>query len=217
MNERRGAGQTRRDVPADTDIEQGLQELAAELKKLETEYNMYFAGRLPRPPFETRQRVDGLLRKWDRSYIESGARRFRLSTLQARFSVFADLWDRGIRAREEGRPGPFSQIRAAQESSSSADADRVVHVAAFVDPMKEIDKLEALYESLMDARRTLGGTPVPFHKFAGLVKDQVGKLRQAGSAEVAFRVAVQGGKLSLTARAMRGAQSDTGVGLSVSA
>jgi hypothetical protein len=205
MSERRNSGPMRREAPGAADVEQGLQELAAELKKLETEYNMYFAGRLPRPPFETRQRVDGLLKKWDRAHIDGGGRRFRLSTLQARFSVFADLWDRGLRAREEGRPGPFSQIRAAQ-TASAAEADRVVHVAAFVDPMKEIDKLEALYESLMDARRTLGGTPVPFHKFAGLVKEQVSKLREAGSAEVAFRVAVQGGKLSLTARAMRGVE-----------
>lgn len=192
-------------MPGASDVEQGLQELAAELRKLEAEYNMYFSGRLPRPPFETRHRVEAQLKKWDRAHIDSASRRFRLSTMLARFTAFAELWDRGLRAKEEGRPGPFSQVRTKLESPQADAADRVVHVAAFVDPMREIDKLEALYESLMEARRNLGGTPVPFHRFAGLVKEQVGKLRDAGSAEVAFRVAVQGGKLSLTARAMRGA------------
>jgi hypothetical protein len=32
------------------DIERELQVLEAELRRLEGEYNMYFAGRLPRPP-----------------------------------------------------------------------------------------------------------------------------------------------------------------------
>lgn len=204
MNEQASHSNTRREAPSATDCEKSLQELAAELKRLEAEYNMYFAGRLPRPPFETRQRVDTMLKRLDRSHIDGGGRKFRFLTLQSRFSAFADLWDRGLRAREEGRPGPFAYGRLPRELPTPDPADRVVHVAAFVDPMREIDKLEALYDSLMDARRTLGAAPVPFHKFAGLIKDQVGKLRDQGSSEVAFRVAVQGGKLSLTARAMKG-------------
>ena len=45
---------------------------------------------------------------------------------------------------------------------------------------------------------------MPFQKFADLVKNQVNKLRQAGSSEVAFRVAVKDGKVNFTARAMKG-------------
>ena len=47
---------------------------------------------------------------------------------------------------------------------------------------------------------------MPFHKFAELVKSQVTKLKASGSAEVAFRVAVKDGKVSFTARALKGAQ-----------
>jgi hypothetical protein len=46
---------------------------------------------------------------------------------------------------------------------------------------------------------------VPFHRFASLVKDQVAKLRETGSPEVAFRVALKDGKVNFTARALRGA------------
>jgi hypothetical protein len=49
------------------DLQRDLNTLTAELKRLEAEYNMYFAGRLPRPPWETRGRVDALVKKIDRA------------------------------------------------------------------------------------------------------------------------------------------------------
>ena len=50
---------------------------------------------------------------------------------------------------------------------------------------------------------------MPFHKFADLIKTQVAGLKEKGSPEVAFRVAVKDGKVSFTARALRrGTQED---------
>src|ERR671936_44560 len=92
-----------------TDIQKDLQLLEAELKRLEAEYNMFFAGRLPRPPWETRGRVEALFKRWDRGLIQTAGDRFRFEMLQSRYQTFADLWDRGLKAREEGRPGPFAQ------------------------------------------------------------------------------------------------------------
>ena len=72
----------------------GLSTLAGELKKLETEYNQFFSGRLPRPPWETRTRVESLMRKWDRqSFQASSADKFKFQTMQARYATFADLWE----------------------------------------------------------------------------------------------------------------------------
>ena len=75
-------------MPDVNEIERELQILEVELRKLEGEYNMYFAGRLPRPPWETRSRVEGLVKKLDRSYIQNYGDRFRFSTLQSRFAAF---------------------------------------------------------------------------------------------------------------------------------
>ena len=189
------------------DIAHDLNQLAADLKQLEAEYNMFFAGRLPRPPWETRKRVEALLKRWDRRRIDTSADRFRFQTIQARFAKFAELWDRGMRAREEGRPGPFSQPPPpARDEKKKVDHHdtRVVHVTAFRDPVKEIDKLHALYDSLMDARKESGGETVPFHRFAALVKDQVAKFKESGSSEVAFRVAVAQGQVTFTARGLKG-------------
>lgn len=188
---------------APTHIERDLQRLEAELKRLEAEYNMFFAGRLPRPPWEMRSRVESIFKQYDRAYIQNYGDRFRFATLQSRFATFVDLWDRGLRAREEGRPGPFAQPRTEKTPAKKGPGDRILHVASFRDPTQEIDKLTELYESLAEARREAGEEPVPFHKFAELVKRQVGKLRKSGTPEVAFRVAVKDGKVNFTARALK--------------
>lgn len=188
-----------------------LTTLSGELKRLETEYNQFFSGRLPRPPWETRSRVESLIKKWDRESFEASAiDKFKFQTLQARYSTFADLWDRGLRAREEGRPGPFNWATSAPAPAKPGEppVPHVVHVTAIADPMKDIDKVRELYESLMDARREAGGQVVPFHRFVGLVKDQVRTLQQKGSPEVAFRVAVTEGKVSFTARGLKGWTDD---------
>ena len=194
---------------AQASIEKDLKKLEVELKQLEAEYNMFFAGRLPKPPWETRSRVEAMVKQYDRAYIQNYGDRFRFHTLQARFSAFIDLWDRGLRAREEGRPGPFSQQpRPAPGDTPKRPDDRILHVTTFSDPVKEIDKLRDLYDSLAEARREAGQDAIPFHKFADLIKTQVKTFKDKGSEEVAFRVAVKDGKVAFTARAMRGSKAE---------
>ena len=185
-------------------IDRDLQRLEAELKRLEAEYNMFFSGRLPKPPWETRSRVEAIVKAYDRAHIQNYGDRFRFTTLQSRFAAFVDLWDRGLRAREEGRPGPFAARRAEPPAGPTRPEDRIVHVTTFQDPMREMERLQDLYESLIEARREIGEDAVPFHKFAALIKNQVSRLRQTGTSEVAFRVALKDGKVSLTARALKG-------------
>ncbi len=191
-------------MAASSKIDKDLLRLETEMKQLESEYNMFFSGRLPRPPWETRARADALVKQYDRARIQNTGDRFRFQTLQARFAAFTDLWDRGLRAREEGRPGPFAQHRTPPALEKKGPADRILHVASFQDPVRELDKLTDLYESLAEARREVGDEPVPFHKFAELVRSQIKQLRETGSPEVAFRVAVKDGKVNFTARALKG-------------
>jgi hypothetical protein len=191
-----------------TDVQKDLLALAAGLKQLEAEYNMFFSGRQPRPPWETRNRVAALVKKWDRGYIQSAVDRFQFDTLQRRFQTFVELWDRGLRSREEGRAGPFAHPPPKEIRKEKAPDTKVVHVTAFQDPMREMDKLHSLYDSLMDARREAGDEVVPFHRFAALVKDQVAKVKSTGAPEVAFRVAVIDGKVNFTVRGAKGGDGD---------
>ena len=185
-------------------LDRELQVLESDLRKLEGEYNMYFSGRLPRPPWETRTRVEAVLKRLDRSVIQNYGDRFRFTTLQARFAAFVDLWDRGLRAREEGRPGPFAQRKPAEVKKDPIKVeDKVLFAVSFRDPLKEMDKLHDLYDSLRDARQQRGEQNIPFHKFTELVKAQVSKLQKDGAPEVAFRVSVKDGKLNFTARGLK--------------
>jgi hypothetical protein len=190
-------------MPEQTDIQRDLQQLAADLKRLEAEYNMFFSGRLPRPPWETRGRIEALIKRYDRGYSMGTGDRFRFEMLQSRFQSLVDLWDRGLRSREEGRPGPFGQPPPKTVPKRSDQGGKVVSVTAFTDPVREMDKLHSLYDSLMDARRQHGEDVVPFHKFAALVKSQVTKLRDEGNPEVAFRVAVKDGRVAFTVKPMK--------------
>jgi hypothetical protein len=193
------------------DLNRDLTALEVELKKLETEYGMFFAGRLKRPPWETRSRVENAIKRLDRTPISNYGVKFRFTTLQTRYYRFIDLWDRALRAREEGRPGPFMQPRQKEPEKPQAQKveDRIVRVATISDPTSEETKLHQLYEGLMEARQQAGQPRIAYEKFADLVKTQVSAIRTTGGDEVAFRVALKDGKVSFSARALRGAQPNS--------
>jgi hypothetical protein len=199
-----GRGLTR--VPPTTQTQRDLQQLETDLRRLESEYNMYFAGRLPKPPWETRSRIESTVKRYDRAQIQNYGDRFRFQSIQARLVTLIELWDRGLRARDEGgRPGTFGRAgRPPIESDRKQPEDRVRHVAAFSDPLKETAKLRDLYDSLSAAHREVGVQPVPFQRFAELVKSKVERMKASAGSEVAFRVAVKDGKVALTARALKG-------------
>ena len=197
------------------EFEQEMTKLEAELKRLEAEYNMFFAGRLPRLPWETRARVDALVKQYDRMTLRNTAQKFRFATLQSRYMAFCDLWERSLKAREEGRPVRRTRGGAAAEPPppptrpTRADRDmpadtgpRVVAVASIRDPAKDADRLKNLYAELSSARKQAGEQPLPFDRFAQVVRAQVTKLGGAG--EVSFRVTVEGGKVTLAAKAGKG-------------
>ena len=110
-------------------VERDLQQLEVDLKRLEAEYNMYFSGRLPKPPWETRKRVADLVTRYDRGYIANYGDRFRFSSLQSRFASFIDLWDRALGAKEEGRSGPLVHQRKDLPERPRRPEDRIIHVA----------------------------------------------------------------------------------------
>jgi hypothetical protein len=193
-------------APERSAVDRDLQQLEVNLKRLEAEYNMFFSGRLPKPPWETRKLVADMVTKYDRGYISNYGDRFRFTTLQSRFASFIDLWDRALGAKEEGRSSPLVHQRKDVPERPKKPEDRILHVASFNNVIREQDKLHDLYDSLLEARKEVGQEGIPFHKFAEIVKSQVKKLNDDGNAEVAFRVAVKDGKVAFTAKALKGAK-----------
>ena len=188
-------------MPPTTDTERELDALAGELRKLENEYTKFFAGRVPRPPIEARAHLDREFRKWGNRAPEGATSRFRLQTLQARYSSFVELWDRATRAREEGRPGPLVTQRATSDAPPRLDSE--VFAAVLHDPSQQPDRLRGLYDAMMEARKQTGHEVVPFERFAELVRGQVERLRASGATDVMFRVSVNEGRPNLTARPVK--------------
>src|SRR5689334_11280445 len=91
-------------APGPSEFDKQMVQLEGEIRRLETEYNMFWAGRLKRPPFETKNRVAALIKRHDNSYIKNTGDRFRFESLQNRYYKFLELVERQMMNRELGRP-----------------------------------------------------------------------------------------------------------------
>ena len=188
-------------APPKSDFEKEMMHLEAEVRRLEAEFNMFFAGRLPRPPWETRTRVQALVKKHDQSYIRNTADRFRFESLQNRFQKFLELVERQMTNRELGRPS-MGVKRAEPPRPDPKDVEKkdgpvVVKFGANADP--DADRVRELYDKLAAAKEQVGEKPIARERFEALVKDQVAKLGADGS-KVAFRIETKEGKVSFTVK-----------------
>jgi hypothetical protein len=195
-----------------SEFDRELKILEAELKRLEAEYNQFFAGRLPRLPWDQRSRVDAMMKRFDRLHIQNTGDRFRFQTVQSRWAAFSELWERQMKAQETGRrPGrgraaaasPVSAASppdtSARKPASAAPArDGVVATATISNLTDQNDRVRALYEQLTAARRAHGEKPLEYDRFSAVVQAQMKKLGTGGR-DVAFKVTVKDGKVSLTA------------------
>ncbi len=193
-------------APPKSDFDKEMQHLGAEIRRLEAEYNMFFAGRLPRLPWETRTRVEALVKKHDRSFIRNTADRFRFESMQNKYTKFCELWERQLSQMEGGRPKrgggarpPAATPRAAEKASAPENPD---HVVRFSSAGADDARVKELYEKLAEVKQAAGEAAVPMERVAALVKAQVEKYAAEGS-EVAFRVALKDGKVSLTVKPVR--------------
>jgi hypothetical protein len=190
-----------------SEFEKQMIHLEAEIRRLEAEFNMFFAGRLPRPPWETKTRVAALVKRHDQSYINNTADRFRFESLQSRYAKFIELVDRQMTNRELGRPlhgGPVKSAPAPPRRPAKDDAPKedlsVVRFARGSDPDAESKQVQQLFDRLSAAKKEVGEAPLAIDRLQALVRAQVEKLG-AGGADVEFKIGVKDGKVQLTVTA----------------
>ena len=191
-----------------------MQTLEAEIRRLEVEYNMFFAGRAPRLPWEQRTKVEGLVRRHDRAEIQNTADRFRFHALQARFSAFVELWERQLKAQEQGRararagggvahaPPPATR-REGPPPSPDRPHTFAEHAVRLHNPEAEVERVHELYEYLVAAKREAGQPPPPYDRVEALVRDQMRKFGPDGH-DVVFKVALKEGRVLLTVMSVEG-------------
>jgi hypothetical protein len=189
-------------APPKSDWEQHMLHLEGEIRRLEAEFNMFFAGRLPRPPWETKTRVAALVKKHDTSYIRNTADRFRFESLQSRYQKFIELCDRQLTNRELGRP--MLGARRTEPPPAPPKVERatpadphVIRVTRDQATGQESETVKQLFERLSEARKQVGEAPVSIERLAALVTAQVGKFAAEGK-DVSFKIATKDGKVQLS-------------------
>jgi hypothetical protein len=175
-------------------IEADIARIESGIRQLKVQYDMFFAGGLPREPTELRTEVDRLIKRVSNLSIRKYAHRYRLNSLVSRYNAMSELWGKTMRSREEGdRPRAQSEVRR-------AGRHEVCHLS---ENGGDDIGLRRLYREFSDARRRLDpeSRGIPFDRFVHGVQSQARKLRQrAGCQDVELRVEIREGSAHLKAR-----------------
>ncbi len=178
-----------------------LTRLEEDIRRLRIEFDIFFNGAAKRPPYDTKGRVETVLKRLGDDRSLTFAQRYRYNSLAARYNAFRDLWRRTMQGREEGRD-PVSAARASVKKQILQDAPPVSFVC--IDPHKEVGLVRDIYESLLEAKQKCGepteGLSFPqFHRLIAAKSD--GLKERHGCNQVRFSVAVENGHVSFKAKA----------------
>jgi len=179
-----------------------LTRLEDDIRRLRIEFDIFFNGAAKRPPYDTKGRVETLLKRLGDDRTLTYAQRYRYNSLAARYNAFRDLWRRTMQGREEGRDAVSAARANVKRDTNSRDIEAVSFVC--LDAHRELDVVKNLYTSLLEAKQRCGEPTedLSFPKFHRLIAAKADGLKQQlGCERVLFSVAVEGGHVSFKARA----------------
>ncbi len=176
-------------------VEEELNKLDDNIRRLKIEYEAYFNGGQPRPPRDMVFRVETAIKKFSDASKLNFSQRFKFNQLIQKYAVNNDLWRKKLKEKEEGR-GRFVQKH--EEVVAAGGTVRIV----CSDPAREKDKVDQLLKAIVEAKRQAGERvdnidPLTFAKFVGEKTKQVKD--SLGCDKVQFSVSVEEGKVKLKA------------------
>jgi hypothetical protein len=202
-------------------IDEDLSQIERDIRTLKIEYEQFFGGGRKRPPADTQWRLDNLVRRCNEKIGELNfGQRFKLNNLTQTYAKYQDFWRKKTMQRETGMQqrhfgAAAKAIEAERESRNaaaqahdaiaiddSAAARREAFTMSFSQPDKERDKLETLYQKLIEARTETGersGAP-SLQDFEKFVRNKTKDLKSKGGKEVEYTVSIESGKVKLKAR-----------------
>lgn len=171
-----------------------LDALEQELKELRIEFEKYFNGANDLPPGELQSQIARKIRVV-RGKVRTSVDRFRLSGIEAQNNTYNEMFNRRLRAIEEGRaPRPTK----AQSAPPPVDTRSGVVVSGKVGDRAA----KALYRGLYS---TPGQKQIDPEKFRSYIDKQIALISsKTGCSEVRFRVVTENGKAKLKAKPVRG-------------
>src|SRR6187549_2319370 len=118
-----------------TALEEGLVKIEEGIFKVQKEWERFFSGQERKAPFESKQRLERLVRRYVGLEIRNNVERFRFQSLTAKYNTLSDMWNRRLRAIEEGRPLSSVQLKHVREvEAEAATAAPVVTPAPVATP-----------------------------------------------------------------------------------
>jgi hypothetical protein len=211
-------------------IDDELNQIERDVRTLKIEYEQFFGGGRSRPPSDTQWRVESLLRRYSERTAElSYAQRFRYNGLAQMYAKYVEMWRKKTMQKESGTqqrhfgaaakaieaeraraaaanpPKNTPAVSSPERAASVAVAERKMTEAfttSFSDPERETEKVQQLYQKLIEARTETGekaGAP-NLKDFERFVRQKTKELRRKGTEEVEYTVSVEGGRVKLKAR-----------------
>ena len=182
----------------DNPLDQDLDRLEQEIRRLKIEYDIYFNGGTIRPPLETKGRVETAVKRLYDSRGMTFGQRFRYNSLVARYNVMRELWRRQSQGREEsGRPPtPEAQLALRERTS----------IIRCSDPRLEPEKVSELYDRVIAAKRECGERigALSLEIFTQFLASRADQIKEHLSTDkVEFVVGVDGGRVKFAARPAR--------------
>ena len=192
-------------------LQEDLDRLDVTLRQLQVKWELFFNGAEKKPPSELQGQVEALIRRYGNVEIRNNGERFRYQGLSARFTTFNELWQKRLRAREEGKVFGQHGLRAEQAPPPVAPPPPAARPAAAAeeirvsDPSRDGAAVRALYERFVEERRRAGEGQAPaFESFRDLIGKQTERIRaEKGALAVDFRLETKNGKVSLKARIVK--------------
>jgi hypothetical protein len=206
-------------------IDEEMNVLETQLRRLKIEYEMYFSNPTKRPPTDIEWKVLSMLRKFSDGSRMSFAQRFRYNEMAQRYAVYSDLWRKKSRIREEGYRRPQDQLLSVQgvRLEDKEPEHRVYGVSAAAmaavagaapqpiqpftvqcsDVPAERAHVEKLFHALADAKKKAGkDVSGNLDSFAAFVQKKTEQIRkQYGCGTVEYTVETEGGEVRLKAKA----------------
>jgi hypothetical protein len=202
-------------------IDEELNVLDHQLRRLKIEYEIFFNNPSKRPPADIEWKVTNLIRKFSDSSRMSFSQRYRYNEMAQRYAIQSDLWRKKCRIREEGYRRPQDAILSVQgvrptevreqkhptayglSHQNGEPAEDKPFTVQCSDAQAEREQVESLYNALSAAKKKSGEkVSGSLDSFAAFVTKKTAEIRKEHKCEtVVYSVELQDGQVKLKAKA----------------
>jgi hypothetical protein len=207
-------------------IDEELNVLDTQLRRLKIEYEIYFSNPTKKPPTDIEWKVMALLRKFSDGGRMNFSQRFRYNEMAQRYAIYSDLWRKKSRIREEGYRRPqdallsVQGVRTTEEdhkpqhpkvygvskaaaAAVGAGAESAPHFTLHSVDKAEREQVERLYNTLVAAKKKAGeSVSGNLDSFSAFVQKKTNEIRKQYHCEaVEYSVEIAKGHVKLKAKA----------------